>query len=247
MLFQKETPASLQSRCLPSSCDPQMKLCHAPEPMHLKLTCPRFSPSSVQFSVGTLTRITQETPSDQLDTDITAVDTAQDAAKKAISGIAAPIQSIVSTLSSTDNPISLVHGISSFLNTLEKFNAVVGKLAVVRITFSASLSRMLIRCLDSSSRASSVDYSLFYFQGLAIALHRSRNLIWRFQAIIHQGNLDDLVRTLLSKMDGVYTLLITAGLNDIQSMKAVVERITRQTLECSYFIQAYCGKFRKLT
>jgi len=70
-----------------------------------------------------------------------------------------------------------------------------------------------------------------------------------FQTITDQANRDDSVRTLLSKMDEVYTFLTAAGLNDIQSMKAIVERITRQTLECSYFIQAYCGNqiFRKLT
>jgi len=50
-------------------------------------------------------------------------------------------------------------------------------------------------------------------------------------------------------MDEIYEFLTTAGLNDIMSMKAIVERITHQTVQCSYFIQAYCAnqKFRKLT
>jgi len=58
-----------------------------------------------------------------------------------------------------------------------------------------------------------------------------------------------LVLALLSKMDDVYTILMNAGLKTISSMKAVVERITQQTVECSYFIRAYCGnqKFSKLT
>ena len=48
-------------------------------------------------------------------------------------------------------------------------------------------------------------------------------------------------------MNKVYAFLTTAGLNDIMSMKAIVERITYQTVQCSYFIQAYCAnqKFRK--
>ena len=108
---------------------------------------------------------------------------------------------------------------------------------------------MLIRCLDSSLRARSVEYPLFCLQGLAVAIHWSRNLIYRCQIIIDQANRDDSIRALLSKMDEVYMFLTTAELKAITSMKAIVERITRQTLECSYFIQAYCGnqKFRKLT
>ena len=48
-------------------------------------------------------------------------------------------------------------------------------------------------------------------------------------------------------MNNVYTSLTTAGLEAIESMKAIVERITYQTVQCSYFIQAYCAnqKFRK--
>ena len=76
-----------------------------------------------------------------------------------------------------------------------------------------------------------------------------QNLIYDLQTIIHQANLDDSVHALLLKMDEVYTFLTTAELNDVRSMKIIVERITRQTVECSYFIQAYCvdQKFRKLT
>ena len=49
-------------------------------------------------------------------------------------------------------------------------------------------------------------------------------------------------------MNEVYTSLTTAELKAIESMKAVVERITYQTVQCSYFIQEYCvnQKFRKL-
>jgi len=73
-------------------------------------------------------------------------------------------------LSGTDNPIPLVDWISSFLKTLEKFHAAVDKIATVSITlWPANLSRMLIRCLDSSLRASSVDYPLFCSQGLVAA------------------------------------------------------------------------------
>jgi len=92
-----------------------------------------------------------------------------------------------------------------------------------------------------------MDYSLFCSQGLAVALRWSPNLIYGLQMVIDQIHCDDSVHALLSKMDEVYTFLTTAGLDDIQSMKAIVERITRQTLECSYFIQAYCGNptFRK--
>ena len=50
------------------------------------------------------------------------------------------------------------------------------------------------------------------------------------------------------KMNEVYTFLTKKELRDVESMKTVVERITRQTLECSYFIQEYSKneKFRKL-
>ena len=176
-----------------------------------------------------------------------------EAAKKDVSEmstVAAPVQSTASAVSSTDSPISLVDWISSFLKTLEKFNAVVGKIAMVGIMLCPiSPARMLIQCLDSSLHASSVDYPLFCFQGLAVAeVHPPRNLIYRFQIIIDQANRDDSVCKLLWKMDEVYTFLTTVELKAIESMKTTVERITHQTLECSYFIQAYCAnpKFRKL-
>ena len=49
-------------------------------------------------------------------------------------------------------------------------------------------------------------------------------------------------------MNEVYTFLMRKELRDIGSMKIVVERITFQTLECSYFIREYSRneKFRKL-
>ena len=108
---------------------------------------------------------------------------------------------------------------------------------------------MLIRSLDSSLLASSVDYPLFCFQGLANALCWSHNLNYQLQIILEQAHLDVSVCELLSKMNEVYTFLTTAELNTIESMKATVERITLQTVQCSYFIQAYCAnqKFRKLT
>ena len=91
-----------------------------------------------------------------------------------------------------------------------------------------------------------MDYPLFCSKGLAIALRWSYNLISKLQAIVDQTNRDDSVRALLSKMDEVYTFLSTAELDDIKSMKTIIERITRQPVECSYFIQTYCGsqKFR---
>ena len=160
----------------------------------------------------------------------------------------AAIQTTASAVSATDNPIPLVDWISSFLKTLEKFNYVADKIATVSISLSAS-TWIIIRRLDSSLRASGVDHPLFGFQGLANALHWSYNLIFRCQIIIDQANRDDSVGTLLSKMDHVYTFLTSAELEAIKSMKTIVERITRQTVECSYFIQAYCGnqKFRKST
>ncbi len=66
--------------------------------------------------------------------------------------------------------------------------------------------------------------------------------------IIDQVNRDDSIRSLLLKMDEVYTFLTGEELRRIESMKIVVERITRQTLECSYFIREYSKneKFRML-
>jgi len=67
------------------------------------------------------------------------------------------------------------------------------------------------------------------------------------QKIIDQKNRDDAVCSLLSKMNEVYLTLTEAELQDIKSMKGVVERICQQTLECSYFIREYAqnDKFRK--
>ena len=66
--------------------------------------------------------------------------------------------------------------------------------------------------------------------------------------IINQATRDNAVRSLLSKMNEVYTFLVKEELRDIESMKTVVERICYQTLECSYFIQKYSQNmnFRKL-
>ena len=200
-------------------------------------------------------RINQETPTDELNTpDVTTLDPAREreATKKAnsdMSAVSAPIQRAASALSGTDNPIALVDWISSFLKTLEKFNDVVDKIATVSITLSPASPSMLIRCLDSSLRASSVDYPLFCFQSLAVTLPRLPNLIYRLQIIIEQAHLDSSVCGLLSKMNEVYTFLTTAELEAIESMKTIVERITHQTVQCSYFIQAYCAnqKFRKLS
>ena len=57
--------------------------------------------------------------------------------------------------------------------------------------------------------------------------------------IIDQVNRDDSIRSLLLKMDEVYAFLTGEELQRIESMKTVVERVTRQTLECSYFIREY--------
>jgi len=156
---------------------------------------------------------------------------------------------MASGVNGTD-PIGLVNWISSFLQTLKQFNGIVDQIATVSITLCpASPSWMLTQCLDSSLRASSVDHPLFCFQGLANTLRWSRNLIYGLQIFIEQAYLDISVGELLSKMNEVYTFLTTAELKAIESMKVIVERITHQTLECSYFIQAYCGnpKFCKYT
>ena len=49
-------------------------------------------------------------------------------------------------------------------------------------------------------------------------------------------------------MDEVYTFLMGEELRRIESMKAVVECIAHQTVECSYFIREYSKneKFRML-
>ena len=65
---------------------------------------------------------------------------------------------------------------------------------------------------------------------------------------IDQVNRDASVGSLLKKMNEVYTFLTEKDLRDIKFMTSVVERITLQTLECSYFIQEYAKneKFRML-
>ena len=166
-----------------------------------------------------------------------------------MSTLAVPLQSMASGISGTD-PIALVDGVSSFLQTLKKFNGIVDQIASVSITLCpAGPSWMLTPSLDSSLRASSMDYPLFCFRGLANVFRWSRNLIYELQIIIEQADLDVSVCELLSKMNEIYTFLTTAELKAIESMKAIVERITLQTVQCSYFIQAYCAnqKFRKLT
>ena len=72
--------------------------------------------------------------------------------------------------------------------------------------------------------------------------------IYIYQMIIDQTTRDDSVRSLLSKMNEVYSFLVKEELRDIESMKTVVERICYQTLECSYFIREYSQNknFRKL-
>ena len=66
--------------------------------------------------------------------------------------------------------------------------------------------------------------------------------------IIDQVNRDHSIKSLFLKMEEVYTFLTGEELWRIESMKAVVERITRQTLECSYFIREYSKneKYRML-
>ena len=96
-----------------------------------------------------------------------------EAAKKAnseMSTVTGSIQSAASAVNDTSNPIDLIDWISSFLKTLEKFNNVVDKIATVSSALWPPSLSMLIRCLDSPLRASSVDYPRFCFQGLAIAL-----------------------------------------------------------------------------
>ena len=118
----------------------------------------------------------QETPSNQLNTlGATAVDPAQEieVAKKAhsrMSTVATPIQNVASAVGGTDNPIALVDWISSFLETLEKFNAVVDKIATVSTSLCPASPLILIRYQDSSLRTSSMDYPFFCSQGLVIAL-----------------------------------------------------------------------------
>ena len=73
-------------------------------------------------------------------------------------------------------------------------------------------------------------------------------MIYVYQMIIDQTTRDNSVRSLLSKMNEVYTFLMKEELRNIESMKTVVELICYQTLECSYFIREYSQNknFRKL-
>jgi hypothetical protein len=67
--------------------------------------------------------------------------------------------------------------------------------------------------------------------------------------VIDETTRDDSVRSLLLKMNEVYTFLMEEEFRNIESMKTVVERICCQNLECSYFIQEYSQnkRFRKLS
>jgi len=87
----------------------------------------------------------------------------------------------------------------------------------------------------------------FGLQGLSIPHIRNYIRAMFSQMIMDQKNLDAAVCSLLSKMNEIYVTLTKAELRDIHSMKGVVERISQQTLECSYFIQEYAQneKFRK--
>ena len=163
--------------------------------------------------------------------------------------LASRVRSGASAISSTDDPIALVNWVSAFLTTLEKFDAIGDEIAKASITLCPVSLSTLTRCLGSSLHASSMDYPLFCFQGLSVALRWSHNLIYGLQMVIGQAHLDDSVCNLLSKMDEVYIFLTDKGLKAIKSMKGIVDRVTHQTLECSRFIQAYCGdqKFRKLS
>ena len=153
----------------------------------------------------------------------------------------------MSTLAATASPIggtesiSLVNHISAFLQTLERFNAVADKIATVSITQCSArpvdthpMSRSIL-----TYKQHGLSSLLFPRSGRCVPL--SHNLIYELQTIIDQINRDDSVQALLSTMDEVYMFLTTAELDDIRSMKSAIERITHQTLECSYFIQAYCG------
>ena len=233
MKFPDETPSYITA--------------HAP-----KIDTPKVSSRLCPVSVQNLTRIAKETTSDQLDTpDVTTADAAREAVKQAIfemSIVGAPVQSTASAVSGTE-PNSLVDWISSFLKTLKQFNDIVDKIATASIIlYPASpvnahpMSRSILMCKRHG-------VSSLVFPRSAVELWWSHNLIYELQIIIDQKNRDDSVCALVSKMDEAYAFLTVRGLNDIVSMGTIVERITRQTVECSYFIQAYCGnqKFRKLT
>ncbi|KXN87527.1 Vegetative incompatibility protein HET-E-1 [Leucoagaricus sp. SymC.cos] len=64
-------------------------------------------------------------------------------------------------------------------------------------------------------------------------------LSFALQKITEQAELDDSVLSLIVKMNETYTFLISEGMEQIEGMETVVRRISQQTLECAYFIQAY--------
>jgi hypothetical protein len=108
---------------------------------------------------------------------------------------------------------------------------------------------MLILYLDPPLCPSSMVDPFLCFQGSVLpTFARCKLTIFVYQMIIDQTTRDNSVRSLLSKMNEVYTFLMKEELRDIESMKTVVERICYQTLECSYFIREYSQNknFRKL-
>ncbi|KXN90686.1 hypothetical protein AN958_03971 [Leucoagaricus sp. SymC.cos] len=64
-------------------------------------------------------------------------------------------------------------------------------------------------------------------------------LSFALQKITEQAELDDSVLSLVVKMNEVYIFLTRKGMEQIEGMETVVRRISQQTLECAYFIQAY--------
>ena len=66
---------------------------------------------------------------------------------------------------------------------------------------------------------------------------------------MEQQGRDDSVISLLEKMKAVYTILTKAELQKLESMKIVIEGISKTTLECLDFIRKYAedGNFGKLT
>lgn len=50
---------------------------------------------------------------------------------------------------------------------------------------------------------------------------------------------DNKVHNLCGTMKDVYDLVTTKYLKDVESLKDALARLSKQTLECSYFIQDY--------
>ncbi|PPR04540.1 hypothetical protein CVT26_002507 [Gymnopilus dilepis] len=67
--------------------------------------------------------------------------------------------------------------------------------------------------------------------------------------ITDQADRDRSVQNLLDTMTDLYMVLNNERLEDIESMKSIVQCICQQTLECAYFIEGYAKdqKFRKLS